>query len=75
MRILTYWSYSKNTGAIIEQKFRQGQIENTRGWLLETREGDYIGLNFMQAAKLIEEWNRLGNKNGYFYYLHKPDVF
>lgn len=75
MRILTYWSYSKNTGAIIEQKFRQGQIDNTRGWLLETIEGDYIGLNFMQSAKLIEEWNRLGNKNGYFYSLHKPDVF
>lgn len=75
MRILTYWTYSKNTGIIIEQKFRQGQIDNTRGWLLETREGDYIGLNFMQAARLIEEWNRLGNKNGYFYYLHKPDGF
>ena len=73
MRIFTYWVYSTNTGAIIEQQLKNVQVAN-RGWFVET-EGEYIGLSFIKAAKLIEEWNRTGNKNGYFYYLHKPEPF
>ena len=58
MRIFTYWVYSTNTGAIIEQQFKNVQVAN-RGWFVET-EGEYIGLSFIKAAKLIEEWNRRG---------------
>ena len=73
MRIFTYWAYSTNTGAIVENKFTNGQMSD-RGWYCSV-DGEYIGLSFSKAANLIEEWNRLGNKNGYFYYLHKPEPF
>lgn len=73
MRVFTYWTYGKNTGAVVEQKFRNGQMAD-RGWFAET-DGEYIGLSLVKADTLIKEWNRLGNKNGYFYYLNKPEVF
>lgn len=73
MRIFTYWSYSKNTGTVIEQQFKNVQMAD-RGWYCEI-DGEYIGLSFMKAAKLVEEWNKQGNKNGYFYYLHKPETY
>jgi hypothetical protein len=73
MRIFTYWTYSKNTGAIVEQKFRNGQMSD-RGWFVET-DGEYVGLSLVKADTLVKEWNRLGNKNGYFYYLHQPEAF
>jgi hypothetical protein len=74
MRIFTYWTYSKNTGAIIEAKFRNGQVAD-RGWFVDDGHADYIGLSLAKADTLVKEWNRLGNKNGYFYYLDQPEAF
>lgn len=45
-----------------------------RPWFIDTVYGEYVGLKFEKANVLIQEWNKLGNDNGYFYYLHRPEI-
>lgn len=63
--IKTYWMVSSTN--VYEIHFKQAQVQN-RSWAVSAK-----GLPFIQAATLVEEWNRQGNKHGYHYYLHKPE--
>jgi hypothetical protein len=68
LRLKTYWRHHAETGSTLELEFKEIQVSD-RGWIVDDR-----GLPFIKAAIMVDEWNRLGNKNGYHYYLHKPEV-
>lgn len=63
-----YWRLNSETGMLWELEFTQVQVSD-RGWVVGLN-----GLSLIEAATLVDEWNRMGNKNGYHYYLHKPEV-
>lgn len=74
MKVSTYW-VKHPSGATYESQFTRVQVESLGAVWPYTEEGDeYKGIAFMMAARLIERWNKEGNKNGYYYYLHKPEV-
>ena len=73
MNILTYWFYHKQTGLLVEKRFNESHLVD-RPWFIDTVYGEYVGLKFEKANVLIQEWNKLGNDNGYFYYLHRPEI-
>ena len=68
LRFKTYWRFHTETGATLELEFKQVQVQH-RGWVVSES-----GLPFVKAAAIVEEWNCLGSKSGYQYYLHKPEL-
>lgn len=73
MQILSYWMHNQHTKQSYESRFTESQCIG-RPYFPFDKKGEYQGLSLIQAATLIEEWNKRGNKIDYFYTLHKPEI-
>lgn len=68
-RVKTYWFKSEKNGFVEEKAFDIYHASEI-GCVFS----DKTGVDIMSAHRILERWNRMGNRNGYFYSLTKPEA-
>lgn len=73
MRVLHYWEYYPKTGQTIKRKFHPLQTYFTG--CNPYKNGEYVGLPFIKAAALVEDWNKKLGHGGVTFLLHEPEKY